>query len=79
MEIDKEYLKLQALYHKMYDGDEDIFPSEWYNVQEYDLKKKILTECLKNKIKIKDSSFYYEFKMKALNGGNHGRIKIIAK
>ncbi len=77
MEIDKEYLKLQTLYHKMYDDEENLFPNEWYNVKEYDLKKKILLECLENHIKIKDSQFYYDFKMKALNGGNYGRVKSI--
>lgn len=67
MEIDKDYLKLQTLYQKKFEEIENIFPNEWYNVKEYDLKKKILAECLDNHILIKDSSLYYEFKNKALN------------
>ena len=61
----KEYLILETLYKNMCQ-DLDIFPDEWYNVMEYDLKIKILKEFIKNKILIKNSINYYNFKLKAL-------------
>lgn len=67
MDIDKEYLLLQTIYHKVNKNKKDIFPDEWYNIKEYELKKKILKECLNSKILINDSKEYYNFKLKALN------------
>ena len=54
MDIDKEYVILQAEYHSINEEKKDIFPNCWYNVKEYELKKKILKECIKNNILIKD-------------------------
>ena len=64
---DKEYLVLETMYKKMYQDNNNIFPNEWYNVKEYELKKKILRECLENNILIIDSSYYYDFRHIALN------------
>lgn len=63
MEIDKEYLMLQTLYHKINKLKEDIFPNCWYNVKEYELKKKILRECIQNNILIKDCRLYNDFRI----------------
>ena len=67
MEIDNEYLLLQANYREKNKNKDNIFPEEWYNVQEYGLKKEILSECLEKDILIIHSSKYSEFKLKALN------------
>ena len=67
MEIDNEYLLLQANYREKNKNKDNIFPSEWYNVQEYDLKKEILSECLEKDFLIIHSSKYSEFKLRALN------------
>ena len=63
---DKEYIILLAAYKKMF-NDLNNIPQEWYNVKEYDLKKKILKDCLENKIMIVDSKYYYAFRLIALN------------
>ena len=67
MDVDLEYVYLQSEYRKLNEGKENLFPSEWYNIKEYELKKKILQECISNNINIKDSHYYYQFRMKALN------------
>ena len=67
MGIDKEYIVLETIYKKNNINKKDIFPYEWYNVKEYELKKKILKECIDNNILIMNSSFYYDFKLIALN------------
>ena len=67
MEKDKNYLVLETIYKKLFLENRNIFPDEWYNVQEYELKKKILRECIDNNILIIDSSYYYDFKLIALN------------
>ena len=68
MNIDNEYVVLQAKYRKVNDNNkEDLFPNEWYNVKEYELKKEILKECLEKNILITESSLYQEFKLKALS------------
>lgn len=67
MDIDNEYIVLQTKYRKANDNREDIFPSEWYNVKEYEMKKEILKECLNKKKIIKESSLYQDFRLKALN------------
>ena len=67
MDIDKEYLILETIYKKNNGNKNDIFPYEWYNVKEYELKKKILKECLLNNILIINSSYYYDFRLLSLN------------
>ena len=67
MNVDIEYALLQSKYREMNSGKSNIFPNEWYNIKAYDLKKKILKECLMNYILITDSSYYYEFRVLALN------------
>ncbi|MBQ8472049.1 MAG: hypothetical protein IJ501_00945 [Bacilli bacterium] len=67
MDIDKEYIVLQTNYRSIFHDKENIFPDEWYNIKEYDLKKKILKECIDNNILIINSSYYYEFRLIALN------------
>ena len=67
MEIDKDYLVLETIYKKNNSNNKNIFPYEWYNVKEYDLKKKILKECIDNNILIINSSKYYYFRLLALN------------
>lgn len=67
MDIDKEYVVLQNIYRKKNHDQNNIFPDEWYAIKEYDLKKKILDECIKNNMLIIDSKYYYEFRIKALN------------
>ena len=64
---DKEYLVLETMYKKMYQDNNNIFPNEWYNVKKYELKKKILRECLENNILIINSTYYYGFRLKSLN------------
>lgn len=66
MEIDKEYIVLQEKYRKMHHDKTNIFPKEWYFVKEYDLKKKILKECLVNNILIIYSSYYLSLRKCAL-------------
>ena len=67
MDIDKKYIILETIYKKNNINKKNIFPYEWYNVKEYELKKKILIECLENNLLIINSSFYYKFKLIALN------------
>ena len=67
---DKEYLILETMYRNIFKNNNNIFPNEWYNVLEYDLKKKILKECIENKILIIDSSYYYDFRNLALEMEN---------
>jgi len=67
MEIDKEYIILESIYRKKFGNNKNIIPYEWYNVKNYDLKKKILNECIKNNILIINSNYYYKFRLNALN------------
>jgi len=63
----KEYLILSSMYKKIFKDKKNIYPNEWYNVKEYELKNKILKECIENKILIINSSLYYEFRLYSLN------------
>ena len=65
--IDKELIVLETIYRKLFNNKTNIFPKEWYRVKEYKLKKKILNECIENKILIINSTFYYDFRLVALN------------
>ena len=67
MEIDREYVVLQAEYHEINKDKENIFPNCWYNVKEYELKKKILKECINSNILIEECKLYNDFKAIALN------------
>ena len=67
MDIDNEYLVLETMYKKINENNKNIFPKEWYYVKEYEFKKKILKECIENNILIIDSSYYYDFRLLALN------------
>ena len=67
MNIDREYVVLQTKYRMIFNNKQNIFPDEWYNIQEYDLKKKILKECIENNILIINSSYYYKLKLIALS------------
>ena len=67
MDIDKEYLVLETIYKEKNKSKKNIFPNEWYNVKEYELKKKILKECIENNILIVNSTYYYNFRLIALN------------
>ena len=67
MEDKIEIAILQNKYKKMHTNNEKLFPNEWYNVKEYELKKKILSECIEKNILIINSSYYYEFREIALN------------
>ena len=73
MEINKEYLVLQTQYHKMNNDKDNIFPKEWYNKKEYELKIKILKECINYNILIENSKLYNELKSILLNGDSYGR------
>ena len=67
MEDKIEIAILQSKYKKMHENNGNLFPNEWYNVKEYELKKKILNECIEKHILIINSSYYYEFREIALN------------
>ena len=67
MEIDSEYVLLQHKYRTLNKNNQNIFPSEWYYVKEYELKKKILNECINKNILIINSSNYLSFKKIALS------------
>ena len=67
MEINKDYLILETMYRNIHKKNNNIFPDEWYNILEYEFKIKILKECIENKILIIDSSYYYDFRLLALN------------
>ncbi len=62
-----EYALLQSKYRDMFKNQKNIFPKEWYNILEYELKKKILKDCLERNVLIVDSRYYALFRMKALN------------
>ena len=66
MDIDSEYVVLQAEYRNLNEDKDNIFPNCWYNVKEYELKKKILKECIKNNLLIRDCILYNEFRDIAL-------------
>lgn len=38
----------------------EIFPNDWFTIKDYKLKTKIISDCIKNNILIKDSKFYIE-------------------
>lgn len=67
MEDKVEVAILQSKYCDKFKNEKNLFPNEWYNVQEYNLKKKILSECLEKNILIVESSYYYDFRTIALN------------
>ncbi len=67
MKLDFDYVILQNEYRKLNKYQMNVFPKEWYNIRDYDLKKKILHECIENHILIIESSNYYYFRKKALN------------
>ena len=64
---DNSFLILNTIYKKKFKDYKDIYPYEWYNVHEYELKKKILMECIENNILIVNSTYYYDFRLIALN------------
>lgn len=66
MEYDIKYVILQSKYRKMHNNKENIFPEEWYNIKEYELKKIILEECIKKKCLIIKSNYYLKFRELAL-------------
>ena len=66
MEYDIKYGLLQAKYRKIHNNQNNIFPNEWYNVKEYELKIAILEECLIKKCLITESKYYLKFRELAL-------------
>ena len=67
MVSDIKYVLLQQKYRKLNHNRQNIFPSEWYYVKEYDIKKKILKDCIDHNLLIKDSIYYNDFRKCALN------------
>ena len=62
-----EYIILQERYRIKNKDKVDVFPYEWFYFGDYEIKKTILEECLKYDILIKESTYYLEFRKKALN------------
>lgn len=52
------YVIAELAYKKKYNGEENIFPADWYSSQNYKLKIEIIAEALKNNIKIEDTDLY---------------------
>lgn len=61
-----EYYKLYVLAELSYVNRHkdmnifDLFPIDWYEIKDYDLKIKIIIDAIKNNILIKDSKLYKE-------------------
>ena len=66
MEFDLEYVILQSKYRKLHSNKPNIFPNEWYNIREYEIKKNILKECIAKKNYITESKNYPIFHELAL-------------
>ena len=45
-------------YKKAHEGEEDVFPENWYSSDDYYLKNIIIAEALKNNIRIEDTEKY---------------------
>lgn len=38
--------------------EHDLFPSDWYSIQNYQVKTQIIAEALKNKILVSETNLY---------------------
>ena len=56
------YIIAEMNYMKKYFGlsPYDLFPLNWYEIKDYKLKTKIISEAIKNNILIKDTNLYQE-------------------
>ena len=66
MNYNIEYIVLQLKYRKIHMNKSSIFPEEWYNIKEYELKIDILKDCINNNCLIIESNKYPKFKELAL-------------
>lgn len=66
MVYDFKYIIMQSKYRKMHNNKKNIFPDEWYNIKEYEIKKNILKDCLDKNCLIIDSHNYPILKKLAL-------------
>lgn len=63
MEDKQVYLIVEINYLKknnrtVYDENKDLFPFDWYSINDYKLKTEILTEAITNKVKVIDTKKY---------------------
>ena len=63
--MDKEHFKLYIIaemnyINKFKNYNKEIFPNDWFIIKDYKLKIKILSDCIKNNILIKNSILYIE-------------------
>ena len=63
--MNKEHFKLYIIaemnyVNKLKNYYIEIFPNDWLTIKDYKLKIKIISDCIKNNILIKDSKFYIE-------------------
>lgn len=52
------YVLAELHYMKEHEGEEGIFPADWYSTRNYKLKTEIIAEAVKKKIKVKDTDLY---------------------
>ena len=67
--MNKEHFKLYVIAEMNYINKfknyyQEVFPNDWFTIKDYKLKIKILSECIKNNILIKDSELYIQTKEK---------------
>ena len=65
--MNKEHFKLYVIAEMNYINKftnyyEELFPDDWFTIKDYKLKIKILLNCIKNNILIKDSELYIQIK-----------------
>lgn len=65
--MNKEHFKLYVIAEMNYINKftnyyEELFPDDWFTIKDYKLKIKILLNCIKNNMLIKDSELYIQIK-----------------
>lgn len=58
----KLYVIAELSYKKLHPGmkEKDLYPFDWYNINDYKLKNKIIAQAIKENKLIKDTSSYQQ-------------------
>ncbi len=52
------YVIAELNYKKHHEGEEDIFPVDWYSSKDYKYKTEIIAEALRNNILIEETELF---------------------
>lgn len=60
----KLYVLYELTYKEKYEKSnvDDLFPSDWYNINDYELKIKAISEAINENILIEETKLYKNFK-----------------